>query len=398
MKSLKWAPCFLTIAVLFVLAGCGGGSSSPLQSPPPPPPPPPSSSNVSMNVLVFPGASGAPHFSDVATYLYGNSTVAGATVAIEWSSADNGSGTYDWTYADNQLQPWANAGKKVNFVVWPNADSSATTCNSVGQFGQNGTGNCAIPAYVWTALGPSNFTQCTSQFGTQQMPNYFAAAFQTNYKAFMSAVIQHYGANAHVGYIRFALGHAGETIPVAGWNDTTTVCGQAFVNTWGYAVSNWESYLQAMLTYEGSLNSPKTLMVGITPMGTPSTQVPDAITPTAVQNHVGFGSQGLEKSDVANYPNCTADWCNLFNQYTGQVPLELQTLGQSCPTGSTGCTTQQQQTGDLTVLLPFAVSHHATIFEVYYQDWLVAYDPNYPRNIQLGSAYQQALQNAAAWK
>jgi len=353
---------------------------------------------ISMNVLLFPGASGDPHYGDIASVLYNNSTVTGATIAVEWSSADNGTGTYDWTYADTQIQPWVNAGKKANLVFWANADSSSSICNSAGQFGQNGTGNCAIPAYVWTALSSANYTQCTSQYGTQQIPNYFASAFQNNYRNFISAAVQRYGSNSHVGYIRFGLGHGGETLPVAGWNNTSTACGQAFVSTWGYTVSNWENYLQTMLNYEGSLNSPRQLMVGITPMGVPNTQVPDFIAPVAVPNHIGFGSQGLEHSDVTNYPNCTADWCNLFNQYTGQIPLELQTLGQSCPTGSSGCTTQQQQTGDLTELLPFAVSHHTTIFEIYFQDWLVAYDPNYPGNAQYGAGYQQALQNAVTGK
>lgn len=342
-----------------------------------------------MNVLQFPGAAGDPWFKDIATYMYSNSVVNGTTIAIEWGGSDQGpsagSSQYDWTYPDAQAQPWIQVGKKVNFVVWANADNSNNTCGPEGQYGTNNTGNCSIPSYVWTALGSSNITTCTSQYGTQQLPNYLASAFQKNYKAFMAAMIQHYAGNPNVGYIRFGLGHGGESLPVANWNDTTTACGQAYVNAWGLSIQTWENYLSSMLNYEGSLNSPVQLMVGVTPMGNPTTQVPDFAAPIAVQNNIGFGSQGLEATDVNDCSGATADWCDLFGQYTGQVPLELQTVGQSCPDNS--CTT-----GSLVNLIPFAVANHATVFEIYYQDWLTAYDPNYPGYYP---AYQPILQAAA---
>lgn len=43
-------------------------------------------------------------------------------------------------------------------------------------------------------------------------------------------------------------------------------------------------------------------------------------------------------------------------------------------------------------LIPFAVNNHATVFEIYYQDWLTAYDPDYPGYFP---AYQAVLQTAA---
>ena len=348
-----------------------------------------SAPGAAMNVLQAPGASSDPWFADVATYLYSNSVVNGTTVAIEWGGSDQGpsagAGQYDWTYPDSEAQPWIQIGKKVNFVVWANADDAATTCPTYGQYGTNGTGNCAIPAYVWTALGSSNYVTCDTQYGTQQLPNYLASAFQTNYQNFMAAMIAHYANNPNIGYIRFGLGHGGESLPVANWNDTTSACGQAYVNTWGLTIQSWETYLSSMLNYEGTLNSPVQLMVGVTPMGNPNTQVPDYAAPIAVQNSMGFGSQGLELSDVNNCSGATADWCQLFGQYTGQVPLELQTYAQSCTDNN--CTT-----GSLVNLIPFAVANHATIFEVYYQDWLTAYDPNYPGYFP---AYQPVLAAAA---
>ena len=344
---------------------------------------------VALNVLQFPGAGSDPEFRNFLPNLLSSNVVSGTTIGIEWGGSDQGpsagSSQYDWSYPDAQIQAWVQAGKKVNFVVWATADNADNSCGTEGQYGADNTGNCAIPAYVWTALGSSNITSCVSQFGTQQMPNYFATAFQNNYQKFMAAMIQHYKGNANIGYIRFGLGHGGESFPVANWNDATTQCGQDYVNNWGLSIQTWENYLASMLNYEGSLNSPIQLMVGVTPMGNPNSTVPDYASAVAVQNNIGFGSQGLEESDVNNCSGATADWCELFAQYTGQVPLELQTYLQSCPDNS--CTT-----GSLVDLIPFAVANHATVFELYYQDWLVAYDSNYPGYYP---AYQPILQAAA---
>jgi uncharacterized membrane protein len=329
-----------------------------------------------LNVLQYPGLTSTQWFTnDFPTYIFNNPVVNGVTIGIEWAGSDQGpsagSSQYDWSYPDSQMQAWVQAGKKVNIVVSANADSGSDTCGPESQYGTDNIGNCAIPTYVWSALGSSNITSCLTQYGTQQMPNYFASAFQSNYQAFMAAIIKHYTGNPSIGYIRFGMGHGGESLPVANWNDTTTACGQAFVNSWGMTIQTWENYLQTMLNYEGSLKSPIQLMDGITPMGAPNTEVPDFAAPIAVHNGIGFGSQGLELTDVNNCAGATADWCELFAQYTGQVPLELQTYLQSCPDNS--CTT-----GSLVDLVPFAVANHATVFEFYWQDWLVAYDPNFP--------------------
>jgi hypothetical protein len=45
--------------------------------------------------------------------------------------------------------------------------------------------------------------------------------------------------------------------------------------------------------------------------------------------------------------------------------------------------------------VPFAISHHATVLEIYYQDWLVAFDPSYPGNSEYGAAYAKVLTQAA---
>jgi hypothetical protein len=343
---------------------------------------------VSLQVLFPPTNPNTPDFRRTQTYLMSNPIVSGANFSLQWGMIDHGpaaSPQYDWSAMDAAIAPWAAAGKKVNLIVWANSDSTAPTCSDGSA---NTTGNCAIPSYIWTALGPANYTTCATQYGTQRMPNYFdRAGFQTPYQQFMAAVIQKYGTSTQIGYIRFGLGHGGETFPVTGWNHITTPCGKAFA-TWGVTVTTWESYLSGMLAYLSNLHSGKQLMIGLNPMGVPNTLVPDFVAPIAVPMNVAFGSQGLEQSDITSYPVCTANWCNLFEQYHGQVPLELQTVLLSCPDKTCA-------TGSLVDLVPFAVSHHVTVLEIYYMDWLLAFDPSSPGYSKYGPAYAQVLTQAA---
>jgi hypothetical protein len=52
-------------------------------------------------------------------------------------------------------------------------------------------------------------------------------------------------------------------------------------------------------------------------------------------------------------------------------------------------------TGSLVPLLPFAVKNHATIIEIYCEDWLIAFNPNHAQNKQYGGEYSQALRQVA---
>lgn len=235
---------------------------------------------------------------------------------------------------------------------------------------------------------PYEVTCTAPNRSTELIPDYFRPEFQTNYQAFMAAVVRHYSGNSSVGYIRMGLARGGETYPALGFeNDPTGVCQAAF-GGWGLTsatTSVWTDYLTGMLDYEKSLNSPIQLMVGLNSIYG-DRGVPDAVAARAVQDGIGIGSQGLQSSDLTNYPDCTVDWCNLFNQYTGQVPLELQTLTQSDSSGG-------GQTGSLVNLLPFAVQHNATILELYWEDWLTGFDPAYSG---YDPAYATAIQAAAA--
>jgi hypothetical protein len=147
-----------------------------------------------------------------------------------------------------------------------------------------------------------------------------------------------------------------------------------------------------MLDYEASLNSPKQLMVGINSFGNPpNVEFADAVARRAVQNKIVIGSQGLSIKRRPGRPvrlGCAVDWCRMFREASGKVPLELQTVKQSDPDGD-------GRVGSMVDLLPFALRLHTQIFEIYVQDWLVAYDPSNPGYDRHHREYQQAFEAAA---
>jgi hypothetical protein len=250
----------------------------------------------------------------------------------------------------------------------------------------------------------TNYTTCNSQ----QVPNWQSSLFVTPYQTAISDVVNQYGGDSRVEYIRIGLGRGGEINLPQGWNSSSSgSCYGGYTGKWGYTVggsnvnsSTWNTYLSDMVTFEGGLQSPNPLLVSITPVSgaSPSTVTDDFIAPIAVANNMSFGNQGLEASDITNFPSCGGDWCNLFAQYHPAI-AELQTLGQSCPTGTSCANSLASSTGPLDPLLPFATSHGANDLEIYYQDWLVAFDSDYATSVGAtasSAAYAAAIQAAAA--
>src|SRR5579859_3014185 len=365
---------------------------------------------VQMQVLFPPSNPFATDYTAVQTYLMGNPYVSGVVISVDWSDFDIGnvdSGThtrYDFALPDALIDPWVKAGKTVNLTL-QNTTYGGSGCpqSGGGSYGTVGS-NCAMPGWMWTALTAAHYTTCSSQ----QVPNWRAEVFQSNYRSAIAALVNYYSTNTHIGYIRIGLGRGGEINLPQAWQDTTSACGIAYTDTWGYSVGTdstftWNAYLQSMVIYEGGQNfngrtSPKQIMVSITPVsGAPGSWVPDFLAPIAVSLGIGFGNQGLQFSDIGNCPHAGGDWCQLFAQFVGQVPLELQTFGQSCPAGNGQCPNDSfsNKTGSLVPLLPWAVQNHVDILELYYKDWLIAYDPDDPNHVQFGADYTKAIQDAA---
>ena len=311
-------------------------------------------------VLLFPGA----RVNARAATLLHVSAVCGADIYIPWRNVDKGPGAtprYDWSSIDQQIAPWTQAGKVVNLIVW--ATGYGAKAN-------------ATPDYVFSSVASVN---CPS-FG--HTPVFWDRGFKDNYQSFMSEVVNKYRSNASIGYIRFGLGAGGEIYPA---------CMYALMDH-GFSKPTWRKYLFDMLDYEKSLNSPKQLAVGLNAFGDPPDLAFTAdVADHAAQNGIAIGNQGLTFQDAKNDAagrSCMADWCRIFRRFRGKVPLVLQTGGTSSPDGS-------EPAGSMVDILPFALSQHVQIVELYVEDLLVAYDPadaHYPRHHE---EYQKVYESAA---
>jgi hypothetical protein len=189
-----------------------------------------------------------------------------------------------------------------------------------------------------------------------------------------------------IGYVRVGWGKGGETTPIGNWNQAGMCPDGGGNNTlttdWGYTLSGWESFLQQGMTLEASANRKLQLMVSITPMGQDAgsqDRVPDFVAPIAASLHIGFGTQGLGAADLNNCAGSSGDWCNLFHSYQGKVPLETQTLFNSCAASnmSGACSSLATLTGPLDPLLTWAAQNDVNTFEMYYQDACAMLCPGY---------------------
>lgn len=311
-------------------------------------------------VILFPGA----RVNAQTNILLHNPVVCGANFYIVWNEVDRGPGAdprYNWSSIDAQVAPWIAAKKRVNLIVW------ATTYQK---------GASATPDYVFARV-PS--VTCPA-FG--HVPVFWNPEFMHSYQSFMGAVIEKFGQNPAVGYIRFGLGAGGEIYPAC----------MHFMADQGFTDGVWQKYIFEMLDYEKSLHSPKQLAVGLNAYGEPPhLDFAAAVAARAVEDGIAIGNQGLTaddaRNDVAGKP-CMADWCRIFRQERGKVPLILQTGNPTDPDRS-------GEIGSLVDMLPFAVGQRVQVFELYPRDWLVAYDPHSPDYPKYHQEYQRVLENAA---
>jgi hypothetical protein len=304
--------------------------------------------------------------------------------------------------------PTTVTGSGSSTLTLTSTSSTAAGTYSVSLTGTSGALVHSMNVALTVTPAQSNYTTCTDKLGNSQMaPNWQSPLFVSNYQAAIQALVAHYTGNHNVGYIRIGLGRGGEINLPDGWDDSTSgACYDAYTTKWGYTIggsstssSTWNTYLATMVGFESPLSTQTLpLLVSITPVNGSGYQTDDFIAPLAVQNGLSYGNQGLQASDITNFAGggmCGADWCNLFATAPPQIS-ELQTLGQSCPTGTTCVDSLSTSTGTLEPLLPFAVARGANDIELYYADWLIAYDPNDPNHAAFGTSYSAAIQAASA--
>jgi hypothetical protein len=321
-------------------------------------------------------------------YLIPNPAICGANFWVRWNSIDRGpssSARYDWSTVEAEIAPWEQAGKAVNLIVIGAAEGASTKQG-------------ATPAWVQSQI------QMVTCANSQPTPVFWQPGYESNWKQFIAQTVSHFAGDSHISYMRFGLGHGGEDLVDGGADGGP--CKQMW-DAVGYQ-TDWSPYNQRMLDFMGSLHSAKQLMVGLNNFdGKPDLGA--AVAAKAAQLGIGFGMQGLAANDVtsvAQHQPCRdADWCTLFQRYAGKVPLEVQTLAASNPAGGqvkpgipgTGPgSSLSMLTGPLPPLLTTALAVHTQIFELYADDCLIAFDPDWAGYAKYHAVYAAAIQSTAA--
>jgi hypothetical protein len=390
------------LAIAMALAACGGASSgaAPVVAPASPQPmvspvagaaisctSPGSEPDPRVSVptaphglfVLAPGPS-SPLAGPVMQYLIANPDVCGAAIFVNWQQVDRGPGAdprYDWSSVQSAIAPWEAAGKMVNLIVWGASEG--------------GTVQRSTPLWVQSQV------QMISCDKTAPTPVYWQPGYANNWRTFIAATVNQFAADPHIGYLRFGLGTGGEGLASAG---TRTPSCLAQWNAAGYQTA-WPAYVAQLIAFEASLHSSHQLMVAINTFD--AMPAPLVVAQEASQKGIGFGMEGLQASDAAaistGTPCGSSNWCAVFNQFAGAVPLHLQTLYQTDPSGAPATGPEPKgivRMGPLPPLLEAGLAVHAQIFELYAQDWLIAFDPQYPGYAQYHATYAQALAAAAA--
>jgi hypothetical protein len=333
--------------------------------------------HVKINALFPPMGPGNSMWDDFNTYVLSSPYLDGVNPALDWNSVETRQGVYDFSAFDASLQHFYDAGKTVNIIVRPASNGGVNTLTPAYVFSSQWASSLGVP--------PQDVVTCKDYPGNGQahsgFPVVYELPFKVAYKKFVVAVLAHYANNPHIGYIRVGLAVGGEVFP---W------CSSVIPS---FSQATWLGYINEMNAYERSLNSPVQLMAALNQVytnGSWDQSYTTAEATSAVANGQGIGSQGWQLADIASFKAgqpCASNWCNLFDQYAGQAPLELQQAGDSIANGGT-------TTGSMAEIIPFAVAHHANILEIYVQDLMTAFDPKWPAYSQYGPSYRQAMVTA----
>ncbi len=327
-------------------------------------------------------------WSRIAKFILNDPTVSGANVVVPWSKVDRGMGVspqYDWSYVYEQAQPWIDAGKTVNLLLWGAAQKAE----------QEFEGKSITPDYV---LSKTPTVTCQCKVGGKcashppQTPVFWDQDYQKHYRDVVEAAIAEFSDQPWVGFFRFGIGVGAESYPGNGVSYAKNPC----TKEWGKSPINlseslWRDHSFNFLDFLNSLNTNKPILVTINNYGK-STAIAKEMAAYAADTGLGIGTQGLTQRAIAldrQGKTCYADWCNLFPQYNQKTLLEVQTAAQSNPAG-------KGRVGPLPPLLEFGLAKGVDIFELYQAEWFVANDPQHHLHKKYGKTYREALDRAAA--
>jgi hypothetical protein len=260
---------------------------------------------------------------------------------------------------------------------------------------------CAGTTY--TGAGLITADTCAQGIDDTAFPAVFQAPFYIAWQNAVTAAIQHMMTASYaskIAYVRVGGALGGDWVPIApkGLETLPGVSSSTLQTVWVNYMSTIESTIVAQKSpfrFDQATNG------GATAAGV-QYSFADAEATLGAGNGFGIGTEGFQNNDIAVFLSVgTADggggttgysandWLYTFSHNKAAF-YQVQTGGQSDPT-FVGIP-QQQTMGSLVTLLPFGLSQGVTDFEVYYQDWQVAYDSTSTNYAAYHPAYQQAIQ------
>lgn len=363
----------------------------------------------------------------------------GGTVVIPWAAFDkrdaSGRGSFDWRFVEQQMAPWVVRGQKVNLLVWPAVQKEDQKFPA---------GQSATPQYILDQPDllfqcPNGTTQGTSSVGTLPLPKFWRAEVYTKYAQAVRQFVLRFQDDPNVNYFRFGIGVGAESYPANGATAPNNFCMRTFIQQFpgstdearaNSAFNVWKDYVAGRIRAFRRFNSNKPIIVTVNDFRTKSSgqalnEFPDMIANEATREFNGFpklglGVQGATTKDVDRWneqERCNANWCAIFNRNKNlAIPLQLQTPTHSGVYGPPGpgnpiarCQGTQNNgalgcmnTGNMAVLIAFALQRGVRSFELYPYEWYVANDKRFTTNPDLenfyelfGNEYRAALDSAS---
>jgi hypothetical protein len=317
-------------------------------------------------VLEFPGGNLADKREIIDRLVLPQASCAGACVFAKWAEAEPEKGRFNWADIDQRLTTWKDAGKKCVLITW----------------GMDyGNPNHSTPE--WVKQEPDYQYVTCDTYGDMPIP--YAGAYKTYYRKFISQTLARYGsAVQRIDSIRFGLGLGGETYPACYYTLKGDMSADEFDQVWTSYISETTDYID---TFEPEV----VLDAACNAYGDPPRlHVCDFEAADAAGRGWSFGTQGLHSDDIRNHAAgkpTGANWLQNFARYR-RSPTHLQTKKATEPAS---------ENNNLPTLARFALEHGCEAFEIYLEDWRIAYDPDYEGYAEHGAAYRDAFDAIAAY-
>jgi len=302
--------------------------------------------------------------SKIQTYVVGDPTCWGAQLNVPWSSIEKTNGNYDWTFVVEYARPWLNAGKVVSLVFYGAPTNQRQLYN----------GNSPCPQHILSQID-SVYCPHTNVV----TPVYWQDGYRRNYEKFIQASIRRFENEPWLAYMRFGIGSVGEDFPALKIPDGDEDCLTSWTN-YGLTDAVWLDFTREIIDFIASQKPRKPIVLPINFYHRGDLTLPRLVAGLGAQYGFGFGSQGFGGT-VAETGRFTP-FGSLFRQFSGIVPLEIQTATNTGP---------ESREGLLSPLIDTALDLNIQILELYVNEWIVA-----NRNGPLASSYKSALSKASA--